>query len=96
PAFPDRPTLHIEGETAANGATGTVRRLQGTVSVVKDGSVHWRIVLLGLNEGEPTEWVTEGVQIGGQTSAMGVLGLWTGSQHERMDPLGPFWAWKVG
>ncbi|KAH9917749.1 uncharacterized protein B0H18DRAFT_1123454 [Fomitopsis serialis] len=79
----------------AHRAHAPPRRV-GTVSVVKDGSVHWRIVLLGENEGDPTEWATEGVQIGGHTAAMGVLGLWTGSQHERMDPLGPFWAWKVG
>ena len=34
------------------------------------------------------EWVSEGVQVGGVASAMGVLGMWTGAQHERMDPLG--------
>lgn len=32
--------------------------------------------------------MTEGIQIGDATSAMGVLGMWTGAQHERMDPLG--------
>ena len=36
------------------------------------------------------EWLSEGVQVGGVASAMGVLGLWTGAQHERMDPLGAF------
>ena len=34
------------------------------------------------------EWLSDGVQVGGVASAMGVLGLWTGAQHERMDPLG--------
>lgn len=34
------------------------------------------------------EWVSEGVQVGGVGSAMGFLGMWTGAQHERMDPLG--------
>ena len=34
------------------------------------------------------EWVSEGVQVGGVASAMGILGMWTGAQHERMDPLG--------
>ena len=38
--------------------------------------------------GNADEWVSEGVQVGGVASAMGVLGLWTGAQHERMDPLG--------
>ncbi len=36
------------------------------------------------------EWLSEGVQVGGVASAMGVLGLWTGAQHERMDPLGAY------
>jgi hypothetical protein len=43
----------------------------------------------------PGEWSTEGVQIGGVGSALGVVGLWTGADHERTDPLGPFWLWKV-
>jgi hypothetical protein len=34
------------------------------------------------------EWSTEGVQIGDVKSAMGVLGLWTGAQHDPMDPIG--------
>ena len=34
------------------------------------------------------EWVSEGIQVGGVASAMGILGMWTGAQHERMDPLG--------
>ena len=33
------------------------------------------------------EWVSEGIQVGGVASAMGILGMWTGAQHERMDPL---------
>ena len=42
-------------------------------------------------EGAQTyEWVSEGIQVGGVASAMGVLGMWTGAQHERMDPLGKF------
>lgn len=43
----------------------------------------------------PPEWSTEGVQIGSVGSALGILGLWTGASHERTDPLGPFWLWKV-
>lgn len=41
-----------------------------------------------IDDNGPAEWVTEGVQIGEATSGMGVLGMWTGAQHERMDPLG--------
>ena len=36
------------------------------------------------------EWVSEGVQVGGVASAMGVMGLWTGATHERIDPLGRY------
>lgn len=32
--------------------------------------------------------MTEGVQLGEARSAMGVLGMWTGAQHDRMDPIG--------
>lgn len=46
PRFPDRPTILVEGETAANATTGTVRHLEGTVTVARDGSVCWRIVLV--------------------------------------------------
>ncbi|CCM00206.1 uncharacterized protein FIBRA_02234 [Fibroporia radiculosa] len=96
PAYPNRPTLHVEGETAGGTPQGPVRKLQGTVGVVADGSIRWTLLLLALNSDEPNEWISEGIQIGGPQTAMGVLGIWTGSQHEKMDPLGPFWAWKVG
>jgi hypothetical protein len=36
------------------------------------------------------EWASEGVQLGGVGSALGILGLWTGADHERTDPLGVF------
>lgn len=50
---------------------------------------------MGENPGDPTEWVSEGVQVGGPGSAMGVLGLWTGSLHERVDPLGECFRYSV-
>ena len=34
------------------------------------------------------EWASEGVQIGGAGSAYGVLGLWTGAEHNADDPVG--------
>jgi hypothetical protein len=39
-------------------------------------------------DSEDAEWVTEGVQIGSIGSAIGVLGMWTGAEHVRTDPLG--------
>ncbi|EMD36004.1 hypothetical protein CERSUDRAFT_115937 [Gelatoporia subvermispora B] len=94
PAYPDRPTIHIWGETAGSGQ-GHVRRIKGTVCTIADGSIRWCLTS-SVDGGQAEEWTTEGVQLGGVASAMGILGLWTGVQHDRMDPLGPFWAWKVG
>lgn len=34
------------------------------------------------------EWVSEGIQIGQVKSAMGILGMWTGADHDRTDPIG--------
>jgi len=34
------------------------------------------------------EWASEGVQLGGRGSAIGVIGMWTGAEHEPSDPLG--------
>ncbi|KAI0925420.1 hypothetical protein AcV7_005672 [Taiwanofungus camphoratus] len=95
PIFGDRPTIHVVGETSGSSPSGQVRRVRGTVSVIADGSVRWTLYS-SVDGGDADEWVSEGVQVGGVTSAMGVLGIWTGAYHERMDPIGPSWAWKVG
>lgn len=34
------------------------------------------------------QWVSEGIQIGGAGSQIGVLGMWTGASHDIDDPLG--------
>lgn len=34
------------------------------------------------------QWVSEGIQVGGVGSGIGVLGMWTGAIHESSDPLG--------
>ena len=53
---------------------------------------------------EEWEWASEGVQIGpslapgtpsGMRSGCGILGLWTGWEHEPEDPIGAWWQWKV-
>lgn len=51
PAYPNRPTIHVEGEMGGAGWEGDVnladediRRVHGTVSVLADGSVRWSIV----------------------------------------------------
>ncbi|KAI0367862.1 hypothetical protein BV20DRAFT_949233 [Pilatotrama ljubarskyi] len=96
PGYEHLPTIHVVGETAGASITGQPRRIRGTVGVIADGSVRWTLQFSSVEGGEVDEWVSEGVQIGGVASAMGVLGMWTGANHERMDPLGPCWAWKVG
>ncbi|KZT00088.1 uncharacterized protein LAESUDRAFT_574256 [Laetiporus sulphureus 93-53] len=95
-AYPNRPIIQIAGETSGLTTTGQPRKLKGAVRTLADGSVRWTVIFTGRKDGDPDEWTSEGVQIGGVTSAMGVLGIWTGAQHEKSDPLGPFWAWKVG
>lgn len=68
----------------------------GTAEIAKTSSI----------QGSPTEWewASEGVQIGaalgaggpiGVRSGCGILGLWTGWEHEVEDPIGAWWQWKV-
>ncbi|KAF8263617.1 hypothetical protein EI94DRAFT_1806964 [Lactarius quietus] len=92
-AWPGRPTIHVVGEwhTVTPPA---LTRLRGTVEMAATGDVRW--TLTSSREDGEGEWASEGVQLGGRGSAMGVIGMWTGAEHEPSDPLGPFWAWKVG
>ncbi|KAH9850419.1 hypothetical protein C2E23DRAFT_735138 [Lenzites betulinus] len=97
PAYAHLPTIHVVGESDGASSLGHPRRIHGTVGVIADGSVRWNLASFSaVDGGDADEWVSEGVQVGGVASAMGVLGMWTGASHERMDPLGPTWAWKVG
>ncbi|KAH9938773.1 uncharacterized protein BXZ73DRAFT_44464 [Epithele typhae] len=91
PDFAHLPNIHVEGETLGS-LPGPPRQMEGTVSVIADGSVRWQLYS-SVEGARSYEWVSEGVQLGGVASAMGVLGMWTGAQHERMDPLGecPVW-----
>ncbi|KAI0776991.1 hypothetical protein BD413DRAFT_468416 [Trametes elegans] len=96
PQYAHLPTIHFVGQTTGGSTSGQPRSVKGSVGIVADGSVRWTVQVTSVEGGEVDEWVMEGVQVGGVASAMGVLGMWTGAHHERMDPLGPFWAWKVG
>ncbi|KAL1942277.1 hypothetical protein VTO73DRAFT_6341 [Trametes versicolor] len=95
PGYEHLPTIHVVGQSDGASIMGPPRRIHGTVGVIADGSVRW-MLFSSVESAEVDEWVSEGVQVGGVGSAMGFLGMWTGAQHERMDPLGPCWAWKVG
>jgi len=91
------PIIHVEGESVGSDTDLTsMRRIKGTVSVIGDDAIRWSLASSYDGDSDDPEWITEGVQIGCIGSAMGVLGMWTGAEHARMDPLGPFWAWKVG
>ncbi|KAI0704395.1 hypothetical protein C8T65DRAFT_653863 [Cerioporus squamosus] len=94
PGYEHLPTIHVVGETLRGVMPGRPRKMHGTVSIIADGSVRWTLYST-VEGGNADEWVSEGIQVGGVASAMGILGMWTGAQHERMDPLGPCWAWKV-
>ncbi|VDB94895.1 unnamed protein product [Peniophora sp. CBMAI 1063] len=90
-AHPKRPTIHVAGTVAGAQAAHCV---WGKVEVVGGGEIRWS--LFTLREDGESAWQSDGVQLGGPGSAAGVLGMWTSAEHEHMDPLGPFWAWKVG
>ncbi|KAH7910433.1 hypothetical protein BJ138DRAFT_1191335 [Hygrophoropsis aurantiaca] len=92
---PPLPTIHVEGESIGSDRNPNEgRKMKGTVSMIGDGATRWSTVSYLPGSNEP-EWSSEAVQIGGPGSASGLLGMWTGALHERSDPLGPFWAWKV-
>lgn len=89
------PTIHVEGESVGSDRSlDDLRKVTGTVSMIGDGAIRWDMVSTAAGSSE-VEWSSEAVQIGGSGAAVGFLGMWTGALHERRDPLGPFWAWKV-
>lgn len=89
------PTIHVEGESiGSDRSIDDLRKVTGTVSIITDGAIRWQMVSTVAGSSEP-EWSSEAIQIGGPGAAVGFLGMWTGAMHERPDPLGPFWAWKV-
>ncbi|GJJ13931.1 hypothetical protein Clacol_008188 [Clathrus columnatus] len=90
-SYPTRPKLFFEG-TSRSTQQGNETRVQGSVRMTSDGQVRWQYV--SVYDGF-TQWSSEGIQIGGVASAMGVIGAWTGSRHAEHDPVGPFWLWKV-
>ncbi|KDQ22618.1 hypothetical protein PLEOSDRAFT_1098358 [Pleurotus ostreatus PC15] len=89
------PIIKIEGASIGSDQNSSEqRRISGTVRMIGDGAVRWSM-RTRFGASNKTEWVTEGVQIGSIGSAAGVIGLWTAPEHNRTDPLGPWWMWKV-
>ncbi|KAF5392707.1 hypothetical protein D9757_000978 [Collybiopsis confluens] len=90
------PVIHIEGEFRGSDVDETAaRRARGTIRMIGDRAVRWNLISSEISSPDRDEWVMEGVQVGGIGSAMGVIGMWTGASHERGDPIGPSWAWKI-
>jgi hypothetical protein len=108
-AWPGRPTIHVvgEGHTATPPA---LTRVRGTVEMMPaSGDVRWTLVRdyflspggrrltrhqTSSREDGDGEWASEGVQLGGRGSAMGVIGMWTGADHEPSDPLGSYYTFS--
>ncbi|KAF5349791.1 hypothetical protein D9758_010186 [Tetrapyrgos nigripes] len=92
------PIIHITGKYS--GSQHVIRVARGTVRMIGDGAVRWSLIDISgqvTSDHDPgrEEWVTEAVQLGGIGSALGIAGMWTGAMHEKGDPLGPTWAWKI-
>ncbi|KAI9453757.1 hypothetical protein F5148DRAFT_1232025 [Russula earlei] len=89
PQWPGRSMIHVAGDWHTTATLPDLAPVRGTVEMVSSGDIRWTLDGQG-------QWSSVGVQLGGPGSAMGVIGMWTGAEHELSDPLGPFWAWKVG
>ncbi|PFH48446.1 hypothetical protein AMATHDRAFT_5794 [Amanita thiersii Skay4041] len=94
------PVIHFAGESRLSGAHGEQeamkRYITGTVRMIGDGAVRWSMSSSRINNAHEAEWGMEGVQVGCAGSVAGVVGMWTGVEHVRGDPIGPCWQWKVG
>ncbi|KAF9014497.1 hypothetical protein BDZ89DRAFT_995144 [Hymenopellis radicata] len=89
------PIIEVEGNsTGSDMDEAAERRIWGTVRLIGGGIVRWTLTSAEPDTDDP-EWITESVQMGQAGSAMGFMGLWTGALHEKTDPVGPCWAWKV-
>jgi hypothetical protein len=104
-AWPGRPAIHVVGEWHTT-TPPALTRMSGTIEMAACGDVRWTLVRddffslvlqwrltcrqTSSREDGDGEWASEGVQLGGRGSAMGVIGLWTGADHEPSDPLGSY------
>jgi len=84
------PTLYFSGSFRGVDVPDTA--ILGSVHMADNGVVRWRFGSVHMDR---MQWSSEGIQIGGIASAMGIVGIWTAAHHERGDPAGPFWLWKV-
>ncbi|KAJ4490351.1 hypothetical protein J3R30DRAFT_3421024 [Lentinula aciculospora] len=83
------PVIHVVGEFRGSDVDESVSRCaRGTIRMIGDRAIRWNLISSEVSTPERDEWVMEGVQVGEIGSAMGVVGMWTGANHERGDPIG--------
>ncbi|KAH9851741.1 hypothetical protein C2E23DRAFT_828981 [Lenzites betulinus] len=87
PDHPGRPRINFGGSLDGHAI------FVGSVRLTPDNQIRWHFTS---GEQGNAIWSSEGVQIGSIRSKYGILGAWTTVLHDRHDPVGPFWLWKVG
>ncbi|KAG8901907.1 hypothetical protein FRB99_005010 [Tulasnella sp. 403] len=87
----NRPRIHFVGRS--QGGRPHESKVVGFVECLESGDIRWHMVS---SYGGEDRWSSEGVQVGGVGSARGIIGTWSGIDHEPGDPAGPFWLWKIG
>ncbi|KAI0372338.1 hypothetical protein BV20DRAFT_964483 [Pilatotrama ljubarskyi] len=87
PEHPGRPRINFGGSVEGHAI------FVGYVKVTPDDQIRWHFTS---GEQGNAIWSSEGVQVGSVRSKYGILGSWTTVLHDRHDPVGPFWLWKVG
>ncbi|TBU59055.1 hypothetical protein BD310DRAFT_850189 [Dichomitus squalens] len=86
PEHPGRPRINFGGSIEGTAV------IVGYVKVTPDDQIQWHFTS---GEQGNSIWSSEGVQVGNVRSKFGVLGSWTTVLHDRHDPVGPFWLWKI-
>ncbi|KAI9455120.1 hypothetical protein F5148DRAFT_984835, partial [Russula earlei] len=68
---PGRPMIHVAGDWHPTATPPDLARARGTVEMVSSGDSRW--TLISFREDGQGQWSSEGVQLGGLDSAMGVI-----------------------
>jgi hypothetical protein len=93
--YPERKTVHFRGRSV--GGEDNESNLRGRVKMTPEGEVHWELVFhvwpllclvetdgetakISIYDGEE-RWLSQGIQVGGPGTAMGLIGNWTGVHH---------------
>ncbi|KZT56819.1 hypothetical protein CALCODRAFT_302360 [Calocera cornea HHB12733] len=85
------PPIYFSGTVQSSDTWHPTSYVHGRVERAEDGTVYWKLTS---NYDGQDRWVSEGVQVGGVGSNMGVFGIWSDAFHEHEGPAGPFWFWK--